>query len=163
MYKLSKEKTIVLSSNVKEKFEKYRKSLPRKESGGILLGRICLNDFIIIEEITEPSKKDIASFFSFKRDKKTAQEIINETWKGSRGEVIYLGEWHTHNEASPKPSNVDRKMIKDLLIESKMEINFLITIIVGMETNFVAIQTHKGLTPLNFSNNPFIYEIPINL
>jgi len=163
MYKLGEEKTIVLSSNVKEKFEKYRNCLPKKESGGILLGRICLNDFIVIEDITEPSLKDKAGLLFFKRDKKTAQQVINERWESSQGEIIYLGEWHTHNERFPTPSSVDRKMIKDLLLESKMEIDFLITIIIGMKSNFVGIQTSKGLTPLNFSNNPFIYEIPSDL
>ncbi len=159
MYKIGSEKTIVLSSEVKEKFEQYRIKLPRKESGGILLGQLCINDCIIVNEITEPSQMDNAGYFFFERDKTTAQKIIKERWKRSDGKQIYLGEWHTHNEPNPKPSRQDKKMIFYLLQASKMEIDFLITIIVGINSYYVGLQTNKELQSLKISNNPFVYNI----
>ena len=159
MYKLGQEKTIIISTNVKKIFDKYSSMLPSNEAGGILLGRICLNDCIVIEEITEPTEKDKSGYYFFERDRETAQDVIGKRWESSKGKLIYLGEWHTHNEPVPTPSYTDKKMIKDLLIQSKMEIDFLITIIVGMKTNFIGLQNGRNLRQIKESNNPFIYSI----
>jgi len=158
MFNLNEEKSIIIKPNVQEIFDGYRKKLPSKEAGGILLGRVCPNNIIIIEEITEPSKKDKAGFYFFVRNKKTAQEIVNQKWEKSNGELIYIGEWHTHNENHPNPSPRDRSMIKNMLNESVMEIDFLILLIIGIKDNFIGIQRKKKFEPLSASNNPFIYS-----
>lgn len=157
MFNLNKEKSIIISPRVQEKFENYRKKLPSKESGGIILGRVCPNNFIYVEEITEPSKRDRSGFYFFVRNKKTAQEIVNQKWEQSNGEIIYLGEWHTHNEDYPTPSHRDREMISNMLKDSIMEINFLLLFIIGIKENFIAIQQKNELELLSLSNNPFLY------
>lgn len=157
MYKFGKEKTIIISPKVKEMFDRYKELLPSNEHGGILLGGIYLNNYIVIEEITEPSINDKSGYYFFERNRETAQKIISEKWKDSNGKLIYLGEWHTHNEQNPTPSKTDKDMIKDLLNDSRMEIDFLITIIVGMNSNYIGLQRGKNLKQIQESNNPFTY------
>lgn len=159
MFNLSTEKTVILHPNVKQIFEKYKKTLPGPEAGGILFGRVFPNNFILIEEAIEPSINDKSGYDFFERDIETAQQIINQRWKDSNGKSIYIGEWHTHNERKPSPSSRDKNMIKNMLNQSVMEIDFLITIIVGMEVDFTGLQTQKALKPLKVSNNPFIFGI----
>lgn len=156
-YDLNSERYIKISDNVKASFEKYRRKLPAKEAGGILLGKVIKNEYIIIEAITEPSKVDRSSFFTFIRNKKQAQNSINQYWEQSYGEIIYLGEWHTHNENIPNPSLEDTKTMKNLFITSKLEINFLFIVIIGMQDDYFGIQTQDGLKKLKKGNGGSFY------
>ena len=73
--------------------------------------------------------------------------------------MIYLGEWHTHNELNPTPSPRDKNMIKNMLKDSKMEIDFLILIIVGEKNNYIGVQSKSSLKELPASLNPFFIDI----
>ncbi len=118
------------------------------ESGGILLGKVY-PDHVFIEEITKPSIMDKYGQYFFVRSKKSAQRKINKFWKSSVGTIIYLGEWHTHQETKPLPSNVDRKMIHDALNNTIMEIDFLFLLILGQKkTIWAGLQTKDGLEEL---------------
>ena len=112
-----------------------------------MLGRIFENK-IIIETITTPDKRDQAGLFFFSRGRGKAQGIVNETWKDSKGEKIYLGEWHTHSESCPQPSSTDREMIRIMLRDSIMEIDFLLTVIVGIDDYWGGLQKGRKLTRL---------------
>jgi integrative and conjugative element protein (TIGR02256 family) len=155
------EQTLVVDKTVNNITKKFSDKLPDLESGGILLGRILPNRYIVIEDLTTPTSKDKRGLFYFERDKKTAQNIINEKWLKSEGEIIYLGEWHTHNEDIPTPSKRDLNMIKNQLKTSKMEIDFLILLIVGQKENYWGIQTKKGHKKITSSNNPFWHNISL--
>lgn len=102
------------------------------EIGGILLGSIY-EDYILVSNISFPNKFDKAGQHSFFRHKKPAQKIVNQEWNRSGGQVIYLGEWHTHFEKGPRPSQVDKRMINAMLKTSKMEIDFILLLIIGYE------------------------------
>lgn len=95
------------------------------------------------------------------RDRNEAQKIINQKWNESNGEIIYLGEWHTHYEDVPIPSQRDLTMIKNQLKTSKMEIDFLLLLIIGQKENYYGIETKTGHKRVKMSNNPFYYYIDI--
>lgn len=138
------DKSVVFTSEVISLFEKYKQIEKKQhESGGILLGKIY-NDLIIIDNISEPSKEDKSGRYYFYRDVKKAQKITEMAWQESNGERIYLGEWHTHPEDIPTPSWDDKKLIKDMLKYSRMEINFLFMVIIGRVSPYVAI-LNKGM------------------
>src|SRR5574341_2109891 len=111
----------------------------RQESGGILLGRIFENR-IIIETITTPDNRDKAGVSFFVRSRGKAQDVVNKTWNDSKGEKIYLGEWHTHSASCPQPSSTDKDLIRNMLRDSIMEIDFLLTVIVGIDDYWVGLQ-----------------------
>lgn len=104
------------------------------EAGGMLLGRLIIdcND-VIIDEVTIPFSSDKRSRFSFFRKKEQAQQLIEKKWQISNGTQIYLGEWHTHPEADPKPSvGIDIKNWHTIVKKARFEQNSLLFAILGM-------------------------------
>lgn len=77
------------------------------ESGGILMGKRLLNGNIIVTDFTIPQRGDISGRFYFKKNKKIHQQLSDRIWEESLGNIIYVGEWHTHPEKIPRPSSVD--------------------------------------------------------
>lgn len=85
-------------------------SSQKAEAGGVLLGRhILKTQDIIVDRVTEPMQGDRRSRFRFWRARQRHQEAIDQAWKESGGTCTYLGEWHSHPEARPTPSAVDRR------------------------------------------------------
>ncbi|MEC1743308.1 ribosomal-processing cysteine protease Prp [Schinkia azotoformans] len=137
------EKHIVFTDEVVNKLESYKqKRKEQHESGGILLGKVY-KDLIVVDTISEPSIEDQSGRYFFKRDVQKAQKIIKVAWEKSRGERIYLGEWHTHPEDNPIPSSDDSKLINNMLKDSHMEIDFLVMVIIGIVSPHIAVQ-RKG-------------------
>ena len=138
-----------ISERVIRIFEKYEQKGDCQEAGGILLGNVAA-DHVEITDVTVPNRFDLRSFFSFVRAKIPAQLRINRAWKKSSGIAIYLGEWHTHRETNPTPSLEDKLMISKACKETRMEIDFLYLIIVGLNgTYWMGKQTSKTLMKLD--------------
>ena len=132
-------KKLKLSHAVILKMKEFRQNaFWKKEAGGILLGSYIIesND-IIIDLISTPLLGDKQTRFSFFRKSKRHQKIINKVWHESNGTLNYLGEWHTHPEFLPSPSNTDLKDWKRKLKQDKFYGNYLYFIIVGIEEIFV--------------------------
>jgi integrative and conjugative element protein (TIGR02256 family) len=143
-----------ISEKVRKAFEKYEQKEGCCENGGILLGHVA-RDYVMITEATTPTRFDLKTIITFVRAKIPAQLRINKAWRKSNGALIYLGEWHTHRETNPTPSAQDKKMILKSLQETKMEIDFLYLIVVGINrTYWVGKQNKNGLTKVeNFEIN----------
>lgn len=142
---------VTLTYNVLQTLRRFEQRNIKNESGGILLGKVY-QDIILMEKVTVPGLHDKFGRYFYIRSKKNAQRVINKLWKSSNGKTIYLGEWHTHPIVNPKPSLQDLKMIKECLISTKMEIDFLILIIVGLSGSlWVGIQTNDSLIELSLS------------
>ena len=76
------------------------------EAGGLLLGyrkEGCLH----LAYATRPYKNDVATPTRFYRRDLEHQRYATARWKESRRLVDWVGEWHSHSERSPKPSQVD--------------------------------------------------------
>jgi len=133
-------------------FRKYRPEKNNLEAGGILLGYVY-NKYDEIIKATAPTRLDHQAPFSFIRSKIPAQRKINISWKKSNGYLIYLGEWHTHSEIDPIPSSTDIDMIEKTFKETKMEIDFLYLVIIGLNnTYWVGRKSPKGLIELTKIN-----------
>lgn len=86
------------------------------ESGGILLGRQISNTCSFeITCVSFPSTIDIGKRFSFLRKKQPANKLISAIWKKSKGIDNYLGEWHTHDQGLPVPSDIDKKLMHQVV------------------------------------------------
>jgi len=133
------DKQVIFTNPVAKALHSYKQIRKEQhESGGILLGKIY-KDLIVVDTISEPSKVDKSGRYYFERNVCEAQKIIKSAWSQSQGERVYLGEWHTHPENTPTPSSDDKKLIRNMLKESVMEIDFLIMVIIGIEDNYVAV------------------------
>ena len=124
---------IQFSKNVVEVFQAFRQlSNESKESGGVLLGRIILNDAdLIVDRVSSPTKDDKATRFSFFRPIRLAQRYVVSAWIKSRGAQNYLGEWHTHPEDSPRPSGTDITNWQRIYRRSNVGTDELFFLIVG--------------------------------
>ena len=104
----------------------------KTEAGGVLLGRFIINSKnIIIDKVTVPMFGDKRSRYSFIRGEKMHQRVITNAWRKSAGTCNYLGEWHTHPEEYPTPSNQDIKNWKQILATRIFSSQYLYFVIIG--------------------------------
>ncbi|HIH2748583.1 Mov34/MPN/PAD-1 family protein [Burkholderia aenigmatica] len=101
-----KQVLVLLSDAVIATFLAHRQDRHQPEAGGILLGRRRGRHFEVVHA-TEPAANDRRTRVSFIRESYGHQEQAVELWERSLGEIGYVGEWHTHPEATPCPSLVD--------------------------------------------------------
>jgi integrative and conjugative element protein (TIGR02256 family) len=78
------------------------------ESGGILMG-YRRGEHLHVTHATPPQATDRRKRFQFNRSSQPHQMIALERWKESGGTIDYLGEWHTHPQATPAPSMMDHR------------------------------------------------------
>jgi integrative and conjugative element protein (TIGR02256 family) len=102
------------------------------EAGGVLLGRMILesND-VVVDEVTIPTRRDKRGIFSFFRSAFETNTIIKRAWRESAATRNYLGEWHTHPEDYPTPSNVDISNWRKILRKGRIEQDFVLFMILG--------------------------------
>lgn len=120
----------IIHQSVLDGLNEFRQTGNKFESGGIILGSI-FNDRIEILKFSIPTPFDKCNRFGFVRDKKSAKLFIDYEFINSRGKIVYLGEWHTHPEDYPTPSNQDNKMIKEQYKVNIYDANFVLMLILG--------------------------------
>ncbi len=105
------------------------------EAGGVLLGRYVVGcEDVIVDEVTVPMRGDRCTSTTFYRDARRHQEVIDARWDASRGTCQYLGEWHTHPEAIPAPSDADLADWRRRLRNDQFDSDSLLFVIVGTES-----------------------------
>jgi len=132
-FKKSNGGKIKIHQKVLNKIEPYLQTQAHMpEAGGILLGRYIIDsEDIVIDDITEPSEKDIRQRLFYFRSRGFHQRTIIRKWTESQGTCNYLGEWHTHPESIPTPSLKDVDEWKKALKKFKVDYNYLYFLIAG--------------------------------
>lgn len=98
---------IVVEPQVLEHLYKYRQVQPDShEKGGVLVGELR-HPHIVVTGASQPGDNDSSSRFSFLRRDNSHKLFVQNRYKESNGTVVYIGEWHTHPERKPTPSNID--------------------------------------------------------
>lgn len=106
----------------------------KPEAGGVLIGRYIRDSReIVIDEVTVPMAGDCRRRFSFWRSRQPHQQALDQSWLESGGTSTYLGEWHTHPENIPIPSDTDIKNWQDRLKKDIFSGDILFFIIVGIK------------------------------
>ena len=95
------------------------------EAGGILLGH-RKGSHLQVVFATEPSPADRRSRFRFQREIEPHQTIATQAWQQSGQTMDYLGEWHSHPESDPHPSNIDLTEWKKIISRASECFVFLI-------------------------------------
>lgn len=119
---------IALQASVLLKFQKSRqRRWWQPESGGQLFARIS-GARIVVEEATGPRRTDRRTRTSYIPDRAAEQrEIDSRSPKG----LHYVGDWHTHPEALPRPSSIDISSIAESVQASTHRLNGFLLVIVG--------------------------------
>lgn len=127
---------LYISPTVLDQLERYRQRDPRApEAGGILLGRIFpISGSVEVDAVTVPNPQDQSSRYRFMRAERPTQRMIERAWVHSQGIQNYLGEWHTHPEDDPHPSNIDFSNWSRLARTAQFEQDALFFLIVGRVT-----------------------------
>lgn len=107
------------------RFRQYR--CTDREAGGQLFAVFQGNDTIIVDA-KPPNKKDKRTRYSFVPDRNRQQTEIREMYaKGFH----YVGDWHTHPEPVPFPSELDLSSMQDSILKSSHGLQAFILIILG--------------------------------
>lgn len=140
----NRKKRLVITNEALNVLNQFKQTKNKKEQGGVLLGEVNQNE-IRITKISVPTTLDKSKKYSFIRSKISAQIIIDYEFYNSKGKTIYLGEWHTHPENNPCPSNTDINMIKTQYDKNIINEDFLVMLIVGIKSLYIAIYDGKKI------------------
>lgn len=114
------------------------------EAGGVLLGRHLLDSpDVVVDEVTTPQNSDRRSRFSFFRSRRH-ETLAHERWQIHSSTMAYLGLWHTHPEADPTPSGVDRNDWTQAVSRDAYEGDRLFFPIVGIQLIRVWTLSRRG-------------------
>jgi integrative and conjugative element protein (TIGR02256 family) len=143
IYKIpNSEQYIKISDKVINKLNKYKQLNNQSENGGILFAEFKLPE-IYISDISSPYHKDTRETFLFVPNKKHQKKVIKTKYmKG----LHFVGEWHTHPQKQPNPSQLDINSMKDSFLKSNHELNYFIMLILGNSNDFnnTWISIHNG-------------------
>ena len=111
---------VLLSAQAMQVIRKHSQNhISGTEAGGILLG--CYKGpHVEIVSATAPGPNDIRSRYRFDRRCGSHQRSATKAWLESKHLVTYIGEWHTHPERVPFPSDIDHREWKKSLCDRLM-------------------------------------------
>ena len=136
--------TIIIHQTPLEILERFAQhNIKAPEAGGIILGKLYENR-IEIHKLSVPTSLDKANRYSFERNKVSAQIIIDFEFYNNNGQMIYLGEWHTHPEHTPTPSFTDLVMIKNQFKNNYLNTDFLLLMIKGTKNIYLRMINEKN-------------------
>lgn len=112
------------------------------EAGGLLLGTVH-GAHMQIEQATIPTAWDNRFRYLFERMPFGHEAIALDRWLASQGTVRYLGEWHTHPEDYPQPSDLDSSEWNHLSAK-RLDKRPMLAVIVGRKSLYVELVPKKG-------------------
>lgn len=108
------------------------------EACGMLIGHHPQDtDDIILDRLTLPQPEDRRTRNRCHRDQGAHQRLLDAEWKASGATRTYVGEWHTHPERVPVPSQLDRMSWKRATRETAVHGPGLVFVIVGLRVTRV--------------------------
>lgn len=127
--------TIDIAEEVWKVWDSYRQvDYSSHEACGVLIGSFDESAAqIMIKACTSPLKNDSRSRSTFVLKDGKHQQAVDSAYQESDGYEFYLGTWHTHPEANPSPSNVDR-LDWHRCIERNPNLPYFVFAIVGTES-----------------------------
>jgi integrative and conjugative element protein (TIGR02256 family) len=101
---------LYIDAGAKRQLKSLRSNALPNETGGVLLGYYDFNINAIIAVVGLPPPSDSkANHLSFERGENGVIEAVNQASKRTAGNVVYIGEWHSHppgHSASPSGEDI---------------------------------------------------------
>jgi integrative and conjugative element protein (TIGR02256 family) len=127
-FKFTSDIQVTLSETVIEHCAAHRQLRDDdKEAGGQLFARIEGSHWTILRA-TGPRKSDWRTRFGFRPNRNLERKEIRALF--SEG-LHYVGDWHTHPQDEPRPSNEDLQSMQDMVKKSQHELPGFLMMIVG--------------------------------
>lgn len=125
---------VFFSKEVLEKFEKVQQNtMTSDENGGIILGVID-GDALYVKIVTSACVGDERTHYAFLRQDEKHLNAWNSINSETKGQMGYLGEWHSHPEKNPTPSKIDHEEWAKIKKELGKPLLFMI---IGAETMYL--------------------------
>lgn len=119
---------MVLTDAALAAMNRFRQTGPRdKEAGGQLFARFDGTDTVIVEA-TSPKWLDRRNRYGFWPNRWIQQREIRERY--TRG-LHFVGDWHTHPEPIPYPSQEDFRNMQECFRHSLHDLHAFVMIVVG--------------------------------
>lgn len=101
----------------------------RLETGGVVIGRYNeFGDRVVVSKVSGPPRDSRRSAFSFIRGVAGLTNRLRVDWRDG---LYYVGEWHFHPFAAPKPSGTDLKQIKAFARTADLRCSRPVIVILG--------------------------------
>ncbi len=121
-----------LEKSIISHLEKYKqRTLFSLEAGGQLFGLVTPNE-VSVKRATGPYPRDVRSRHNYRSNLISAQREIALQAKCG---LLYLGEWHTHPEDYPSPSDEDLVALSALFAKSRLNTSSIILVIRGQSAS----------------------------
>ena len=91
---------------------------------------------------TPPGPRDRRSKYHFHRDVEFHAQIALSEWAKSLETMDYVGEWHTHPESYPQPSQLDLQEWQQICRRRKELMVFMIQGILG---SWIGVGLHRDI------------------
>lgn len=138
--------TIHVADHVLNTWERHRQTGWKTEAFGVLMGAYDpQNNILFITECTEPMHEDESHTYNFKMLDKGHSVAVKELFYETDGYQNYVGTWHTHPEASPRPSDMDKKDWRRAIANNPPIPQFLFVIVGTKEIAFFPKKHTKGI------------------
>lgn len=132
-YKNSDGLKIALPEIVFGKIKQHVKKHYPNECGGVFVGKIIVDENkAIIEKIMIPKSLRSTPVY-FLRLSGFINKWLIRIFHQSEGELLYLGEWHSHPNGEPKPSSKDFQTMKRIAENENVRIQTPLLLIVGYD------------------------------
>lgn len=123
----SGQRIIIEDSVIEHLLQHRQRRWYQTEAGGQLFARIE-GDCLRVVEATGPRRTDRRTRSGYYPDRKAEQDEIAERHpKGSH----FIGDWHTHRDTKPHPSESDLSSMADCFARSEHSLNGFLLLIVG--------------------------------
>lgn len=142
---------VVLADEVLEYLSEFRQTSGRDEAGGQLFAKFEKDSVIRVVRATGPSRRDRRGRFWFLPNRWREQA---EIYRMYREGLHFVGDWHTHPQETPEPSQKDVDSILDCYRKSHKGVRGFLLIIVGLSPFpaglYVGLTDAEQLHPLAF-------------
>lgn len=120
----------------------------RREAGGQLFAKVTSHAWVVCVA-TGPRKSDFRSRFGYRPHRAAEQEEIDRFFKQG---LHFVGDWHTHPQAKPSPSDTDIWSMNDTVSRSEHSLVGMLLTIVGTlpfpEGLWVSMHSGIGRSPV---------------
>lgn len=122
---------LVLSDKLIAEMRAFGLKYYPKEFGGILVGRYSEDMKTCIIDQTILPKRYKSSQYYFVRGKEGLLEALS-FYYNQTPRLIYIGEWHTHPNMKPEPSETDKNAMQEIADHEDVLIKSPVMIILGI-------------------------------
>ncbi|RDI09738.1 ThiF family adenylyltransferase [Flavobacterium sp. AG291] len=103
---------IYISKDILDDIKNHLNHHYPKEFGGVFVGKLFHNS-ILIEKILIPDDYKNGRTI-FVRHPGTLNQRLKSIFDTTKGKVVYIGEWHSHPDGAPLPSQTDISAMKEI-------------------------------------------------